>query len=105
MKDHFRHLTNYSLNKLSHDYVMPDARSILSINDSSKRTLESLWKSLDAEGVDTGELKAKMEDAIRKTVIAMEPSIMHEFRLAFGEKAASREKRVFQIFGFDLLFD
>ena len=54
-----------------------------------------MWKSLDEEGVDTGELKTKMEDVIRKTVIAMEPSIMHEFRLSFGEKAFSREKKVF----------
>ena len=29
MKDHYRHLTNYSLNKMSQDYVKPDAHSIL----------------------------------------------------------------------------
>lgn len=25
MKDYYKHLTNYSLNKMSDDYVMPDA--------------------------------------------------------------------------------
>ncbi len=77
MKDHFKHLTNYSLNKISDTYVKPEAHSILNINDSSKRTLESLWKSLDAEGVDTSYLKDRMKEAISKTVIAMEPMLMH----------------------------
>ena len=35
----------------------------------------------------------------------MEPILMHEFRLSFYEKSAVKANRVFQIFGFDILFD
>lgn len=77
MKDFYKHLTNYSLNKMSDDYVMPDASSMLEINDSSKRTLESMWKSLEEEGIDTHTLKEKLIETICKTVIAMEPILMH----------------------------
>ncbi len=105
MKDYYKHLTNYSLNKMSDDYVMPEAHNIREINDSSKRTLESMWKSLDEAGIDTDTLKAKLTEAISKTVIAMEPILMHEFRLSFHEKSAVKANRVFQIFGFDILFD
>ena len=32
MKDYYKHLTNYSLNKMSDDYVMPEEHNILEIN-------------------------------------------------------------------------
>ena len=57
MKDYYKHLTNYSLNKMSEDYKMPEESSILHINDSSKRTFKSMWKSLEEEGINTHKLK------------------------------------------------
>ena len=84
---------------------MPEDHNLLDINDSSKRTLESMWKSLEAEGIDTGTLRARMVETVRKTAIAMEPAISHEFRVQFGDKTEVKSKRAFQIFGFDLLFD
>lgn len=57
MKDFYKHLTNYSLNKMSEDYKMPEESSILQINDSSKRTFKSMWKSLEEEGINVHKLK------------------------------------------------
>lgn len=56
------HLTNYSINKMSPDYVWEPA-DILSPNNGSKRTLTALWKQFENLGVDTGEIK----DNIRYT--------------------------------------
>lgn len=41
------HLTNYSLNKHSKDYVFVEEDKITEISDGSKRTMESYWKSLE----------------------------------------------------------
>ena len=41
------HLTNYSINKQSEDYVHPSAEDILITNDGTKRTLTSLYGTLE----------------------------------------------------------
>lgn len=43
------HLTNYSQNKTKDGYVYTS--EVTEINEGSKRTLESYWKSLEAEGM------------------------------------------------------
>lgn len=43
-RDEYMHLTNYSINKASPDYVWePEAKDILSPNEGSKRTLTALF--------------------------------------------------------------
>ena len=53
------HLTNYSINKTSAQYQNPSAEEILHANNGSKRTLSSLWDSLnnDSRGIDVEKLK------------------------------------------------
>ena len=43
LKNEYMHLTNYSINKASPDYVW-EPEDILSPNDGSKRTLEAVWR-------------------------------------------------------------
>jgi len=55
-KDEFMHLTNYSINKTSDDYVW-EPEEVMEINDGSKRTLTALWKQFEAEGIDVSSIK------------------------------------------------
>lgn len=41
------HLTNYSINKMSEEYVRPLADQILIHNEATKRTLASLKKTFE----------------------------------------------------------
>ena len=52
MKNEYMHLTNYSINKASPNYVW-EPENILEPNDGSKRTLTALYAQLEADGVDT----------------------------------------------------
>ena len=49
------HLTNYSLNKQSENFIYTE--EILAINNGTKRTLTSLWKTLSKIGCNTNLLK------------------------------------------------
>lgn len=48
-----QHLTNYSLNKLSGDYVKSDNLDSLESDMASKRTLSSCFLTLNKAGIDT----------------------------------------------------
>ena len=50
------HLTNYSINKTSDDYIW-EPEDVMSINDGSKRTLTALWKQFEEEGIDVDSIK------------------------------------------------
>ena len=51
------HLTNYSINKMNEDYVHPSAEEILLDNDGTKRTLSSLFETLNTQGINVEEIK------------------------------------------------
>ena len=48
MKKAYMHLTNYSLNKMSDEFVK-EPENVLEPNDASKRTLAALWKQVANE--------------------------------------------------------
>jgi hypothetical protein len=50
------HLTNYSINKASPDYIW-EPEDILNPNDGSKRTLTALFKQFENEGIDVNKIK------------------------------------------------
>jgi predicted chitinase len=54
------HLTNYSINKASPDYVW-EPEDILSPNDGSKRTLTALFRQFEAEGIDVDKIKESIK--------------------------------------------
>lgn len=69
-------------------------------NSGSKRTLTSLYKSLEELGVSSKEVEERVCDVVRKTVIVLEPFVTQEFYAAFGSK---HPDRCFHILGFDIL--
>ena len=78
MKNLYMHLTNFSLNKNSENFKLPDSDFLeKGEGDASKRLLSTLWKTLEEEGYDVEEMQAKVKDTLRKAVITMEPYLMH----------------------------
>ena len=66
-KKAFMHLTNYSVNKESEDFVHAkeatvEAEDILKHNDGTKRTLTSLYATLNEKGIDTEMIKKNIKE-------------------------------------------
>jgi hypothetical protein len=79
MKNMFMHLTNFCLNKNSDNYVLP-GENFLDDNGcdgASKRLLSTIWKTWEDEGYDCDIIRDKIRDTCRKTVITMEPYLIH----------------------------
>ena len=94
----FVHLTNYSVNKKSDNYVSsPD----VSIEDyGNKWSLSALLQHLQSTGVDTRTLMARIEDLIVKTIIAGEESVARAVKSTVPFAGNCME-----LFGFDVLVD
>ena len=79
-KKAFMHLTNYSINKTSNDYVKPAQveGDILEDNEGTKRTLSSLFDTLDKQKVaDSQTIKANIADACARVMQVYAPMIEH----------------------------
>ena len=63
------HLTNYSLNKNSDNYM--HSEDLLYQQEGSKRTLSSVFKLLQQDGVDTEALFERIKEVCMKTLIAL----------------------------------
>ena len=68
----FTHLTNFSLNKESDKYQEP-GEEFLTDGTGNKRLLTTTWETLEAEGLDVEEIKEKIKDTLRKSIITIEP--------------------------------
>ncbi|XP_060126131.1 tubulin polyglutamylase TTLL11 isoform X2 [Zootoca vivipara] len=92
----FMHLTNYSLNVHSGNFVHSD-----SANTGSKQTFSSVLNRLSSGGVDLEDLTENIVSLVIKTVIAMVPNlkIYHQSDIPAGKPGPS----CFQILGFDIL--
>jgi len=74
-KKAFMHLTNYSINKMSEEYVRPKAETILEENSGTKRTLASLRKTFEARSLDYDEMWQACVDTCSKTMQIYGPMI------------------------------
>lgn len=72
------HLTNYAINKDSAGFRITDED--IATGQSSKRTLETVYKRLAEDGVDINLLKLKIADLIIKTLISIQPDLLHNYR-------------------------
>ena len=92
MHETFMHLTNYSLNKRSKEFVFSER-----VDEGSKRTLESVMKELEAQGYDVKEMWERVEDLVCKTILALLPQLMVEGRSYMSEHSLRRPVTGFQV--------
>lgn len=100
IREAYRHLTNYSLNKISDKYVYTE--EIQEINDGSKRTFCSLWKSIEKAGYSKDIIWDNIKDLVRKLLIGFTPFIHYEYNASFGGKGTAK---CFHLLGVDVLID
>ncbi|KAM3873739.1 tubulin polyglutamylase TTLL11 [Diretmus argenteus] len=92
----FMHLTNYSLNVHSGNFVHSD-----SLSTGSKRTLSSVLYRLAAKGVDIKKVWSDIISLVIKTVIAVVPELKVQYQA--GIPPGKPGPTCFQILGFDIL--
>ncbi|XP_030338294.1 tubulin polyglutamylase TTLL5 [Strigops habroptila] len=98
IRNQFMHLTNYSVNKKSGDYVSCDDPEVEDYG--SKWSMSAMLRYLKQEGKDTAALMASVEDLIIKTVISAELAIATACK-----HFVSHHGTCFELYGFDVLID
>jgi tubulin polyglutamylase TTLL6/13 len=94
------HLTNYAVNKNNPNFVHCED----SDDDSGhKRSLQSTYDCLKAEGFDVDLLKATIDDAIIKTLCSIQPTLAHHYRSCQPEDLTNG--MCFEVLGFDVILD
>lgn len=100
LKEVYRHLTNYSLNKMSQNYVYTE--ELYEINNASKRTLTSLWKELSIMGYDVEEILKRIDELVKKFMKSMQFFMLYNYKAAYGNNPHGE---CFHVLGFDILLD
>ncbi|XP_059816270.1 tubulin polyglutamylase TTLL5 isoform X3 [Hypanus sabinus] len=98
IKNQYMHLTNYSINKKSRDYVSCDDPEVEDYGN--KWSMSAMLRYLKQEGVDTATLMAQIEDLIIKALISAELHIASATKMFVPHKA-----NCFELYGFDVLID
>jgi len=98
LKNQMMHLTNYSINKKSHDYVRCDDPDIEDYGN--KWSMSAMLRYLKQEGVDTTLLMARIEAVIIKSIIAAELPIATACRMFVPYR-----DNCIELYGFDILID
>ncbi|XP_028287248.1 tubulin polyglutamylase ttll6 [Parambassis ranga] len=90
------HLTNYSINKHSKNFVRD-------VDTGSKRKLSTLNKLLESKSCNTEKVWNDIEDVIIKTLISAHPILKHNYHTCFPNHTTG--SACFEILGFDVLLD
>ncbi|XP_028361635.1 tubulin polyglutamylase TTLL5 isoform X3 [Phyllostomus discolor] len=98
IRNQFMHLTNYSVNKKSGDYVSCDDPEVEDYGN--KWSMSAMLRYLKQEGRDTTALMASVEDLIIKTVISAELAIATACKTFVPHRSSC-----FELYGFDVLID
>ncbi|XP_067848219.1 tubulin polyglutamylase TTLL5 isoform X2 [Heptranchias perlo] len=98
IKNQFMHLTNYSINKKSRDYVSCDDPEVEDYGN--KWSMSAMLRYLKQEGMDTAALMAQIEDLIIKALIAAELHIASASKMFVPHRG-----NCFELYGFDVLID
>jgi hypothetical protein len=105
----YMHLTNYSLNKKNESYKYPKKTNEIdqeeedddSAGQGSKRKLTKVFNYMSKMGLNVNKIKAKIDDLVIKTILALLPNIKTES--AFESYNNPNKPKFFQILGFDIL--
>ncbi|XP_067336002.1 tubulin polyglutamylase TTLL5 isoform X3 [Channa argus] len=98
IKNTFMHLTNYSVNKKSSDYVSCDNPEVEDYGN--KWSMSAMLRYLKQEGKDTALLMRQVEDLIIKAVLSAELQIATACKMFVPHKT-----NCFELYGFDVLID
>nr|KAF6503272.1 tubulin tyrosine ligase like 5 [Molossus molossus] len=98
IRNQFMHLTNYSVNKKSGDYVSCDDPEVEDYGN--KWSMSAMLRYLKQEGRDTTALMANVEDLIIKTIISAELAIATACKTFVPHRCSC-----FELYGFDVLID
>ena len=93
------HLTTYAINKDAVNFKI--SSDDIESGTSSKRTLETVYKRLQEDGVDVNLLKLKIADLIIKTLISVQPDLLHNYRTCQPNDRTF--DMCFEVLGFDVL--
>ena len=103
----FMHLTNYSLNKHSDDFVpaatADEGEGPADEAQSSKRTIEWVMNWLRENGHNADVCWERIGVMLNKTLIAIQPKLAHAYRTCFSD--GDSDNNCFEILGFDVLLD
>jgi len=102
MKNAYMHLTNFSINKKSQKFRLPD-ESFMTDDTSHKQLFTSVLKQLLQQGRDIQPLLEQIKSLSQKTVIALMPYIKNAYHCFISSN--HKKSRSFQILGFDILID
>eukprot|EP01060_Flectonema_neradi_P005990 TRINITY_DN14005_c0_g1_i1.p1 TRINITY_DN14005_c0_g1~~TRINITY_DN14005_c0_g1_i1.p1 ORF type:complete len:853 (+),score=199.38 TRINITY_DN14005_c0_g1_i1:110-2668(+) len=99
----YMHLTNYSLNKESENFVPSQGTEPEQEDGASKRTLKSVRAWLESQGHDSKAVWEKVNKLVVNCMLALQPSI--QLNLEAIQKPGDDNYKCFQILGFDVMFD
>lgn len=103
IKNLFMHLTNFSLNKNSDNFITPDDEFYKDSSTASKRLLITIYKNLQAKGKDVRYLKRQISNVLALTIIAIEPYLKNAYHCFIS--GDNSNPKCFQILGLDILID
>ncbi|KAM6961234.1 tubulin polyglutamylase TTLL5 [Aplochiton taeniatus] len=98
IKNQFMHLTNYSVNKKSSDYVSCDDPEVEDYGN--KWSMSAMLRYLKQEGKDTTLLMRQIEDLVIKAVVSAELQIATACKMFVPHRS-----NCFELYGFDVLID
>ena len=96
----FMHLTNYSLNKDNENYIEGSDENG---TGGTKRSMQSIFNQMAAEGVDVSKLQSDIEEVLVKTIIANQQELSHSYRTC--QPSDIEQDMCFEILGFDIYID
>lgn len=105
LKNIYMHLSNYSLNKNSKNYIYSE--ECKDATNATKRSLESLWKNFEQMGISDKKqiILDQIYDLVKKFMISMYPFICYYCKLNYGTSQSLEELGNFHVLGFDIMID
>jgi tubulin polyglutamylase TTLL6/13 len=102
----YMHLTNYSINKKSDQFVHNNNNDDTNEEETSKRSLSWLWGWLEAQGHTEDKIEAVWRgicDVVVKTLISTSSSLKQAYRSSTANSENKTPFTCFELLGFDII--